>query len=65
MLLLRVEPDQSLTEMGEHSPIQGEYLAYHLSADNPGIEYLLDNGRTAHIYRDGVYQGWIASSTGR
>lgn len=64
-MLLRVEPDQSLTELGEHFGGQAHHLAYTLSSENPGTEYLVDTGSKAEKYLNGRYQGWIVSSTGK
>lgn len=65
MLLLRVEPDGSLTDLGEHTEKQSENLARQLSLENVDIEYLVDRGTRADIYKNGSYWGTIRSSTSR
>lgn len=64
LTLYRVE-NEDMVDLGEHAPEQAKKLAIALSQENPGIEYIVDSGSRASVYRDGVYRGWIKSNTGR
>lgn len=64
LAVYRVE-NEDMVDLGEHSPIEAEKLAKRLSIENGGIEYCVDRGTEADMYRDGLRTSVIRSSTTR